>query len=226
MQSGQLYIRDSNDFINKIKCLENIPSNSILVTEYVAGLSTSIPHESDLNAIKEALENRQKKSVPVSDIPQMLEFLLKNNYFRFNGNLKQQLPDTATGTKSTSPYACIFMDKLKAGFLESQKLQPMVQLQYINHIFLIWTHGKQELQQLLQELNKTHPNLKFTHESSKKRFHSSTYLLVYVMGTFIQISITKLLIAINILNTSPHLSLSRLCLFQQEHEVNKKTLKK
>ena len=106
--------------------MEKIPRNSILVTEYVAGLSTSIPHESDLNAIKEALENRQKKSVPVSDIPQMLEFLLKNNYFRFNGNLKQQLPDTAIGTKSASPYACIFMDKLKAGFLESQKLQPMV----------------------------------------------------------------------------------------------------
>ena len=106
--------------------MENIPSNSILVTEHVPGLSTSIPHESDLNAIKEALENRQKKSVPVSDIPQMLEFFLKNNYFRFNGNLKQQLPDTAIGTKFTSPYACIFMDQLKAGFLESQKLQPMV----------------------------------------------------------------------------------------------------
>ena len=35
----------------------------------------------------------------------------------------------------------------------------------------------------------------------KKRFHSWIYLLVYVMGTFIQISILKLLIAINISNT-------------------------
>ena len=106
--------------------MENIPSNSILVTEDVASLSTSIPHESSLSAFKEALEKRQKKSVRVSDIPQMLEFVLKNNHFRFNGNLKQQLPDTAIGTKFTSPYACIFIDKLKAGFLESQKLQPVV----------------------------------------------------------------------------------------------------
>ena len=36
----------------------------------------------------------------------------------------------------------------------------------------------------------------------KNRFHSWIYLLVYVMGTFIQISILKLLIAINISNTS------------------------
>ena len=35
----------------------------------------------------------------------------------------------------------------------------------------------------------------------KKRFHSWIYLLVYVMGTFIQISILKLLIGINISNT-------------------------
>ena len=91
MQNGWSYIRDSNDFINKIKNLKNIPSNSILVTADVVGLYPSTPHESGLNAIKEALENRARKSVPVSDILKMLEFVLKNNYFEFNGNVKQQL---------------------------------------------------------------------------------------------------------------------------------------
>ena len=60
MQNGWLYIRDSNDFINKIKNLKNIPSNSILVTADVAGLYSSIPHKSGLNAINEALENRAR----------------------------------------------------------------------------------------------------------------------------------------------------------------------
>ena len=75
MQNGWSYIRDSNGFINKIKNLKNIPSNSILVTPDVVGLYPSIPHESGLNAIKEALENRAKKSVPTSDILKMLEFV-------------------------------------------------------------------------------------------------------------------------------------------------------
>ena len=45
----------------------------------------------------------------------------------------------------------------------------MVWFRYIDDIFFIWTHGEQELQRFLEELNKTHPNLKFTHESSKEK---------------------------------------------------------
>ena len=85
------HIRDSNDFIKKIKNQTNITSNSILVTAGVVGLYHSIPHETGLNAIKEALENRTRKSAPTSGILKMLEFVLKNNYFEFNGNVKQQL---------------------------------------------------------------------------------------------------------------------------------------
>ena len=146
MQNGWSYIRDSNDFINKIKNLKNIPSNSILVTADVVGLYPSIPHESGLNAIKEALENRARKSVPTSDILKMLKFVLKNNYFEFNGNVKQQLSSKAIGTKCGSPYACIFTDKVGKNFLESQKLKLMVWFQYIDGIFFIWTHGEQKLQ--------------------------------------------------------------------------------
>ena len=57
MHNGWSYIRDSNDFNNKIKNLENIRSNSILVTADIVGLYPSIPHESGLKAIKEVLEN-------------------------------------------------------------------------------------------------------------------------------------------------------------------------
>ena len=207
MQNGWSYIRDSNDFNSKIKNLENIRSNSILVTADIVGLYLSIPHESGLKAIKEVLENRARKSVPTSDKHKMLEFVLNNNYFEFNSNVKQQLSGTAIGTKCAPPYACIFMDKVETDFLESQKLKPMVWFRYINDIFFIWTHGEQELQRFLQELNKTHPNLTFTSKVQKfksrvkKRFHFWIYLLVYVMRTFIQISILKLLIAINIWNT-------------------------
>ena len=75
MQNGWSH----TDFINKIKNLKNISSNSILATADV-GVDPSISHESGLNAIKEALENRKYKSVLTSDILKMLEFLLKNNY--------------------------------------------------------------------------------------------------------------------------------------------------
>ena len=88
MQNGWSHIRDSNDFINKIKNLKNIPNNSILVTADVAGLYPSIPHKSGWNAIKEALENRVR-NLSLLVTFKMLEFVLKNNYFEFNGNVKQ-----------------------------------------------------------------------------------------------------------------------------------------
>ena len=67
MENGWSYIRDKNDFVNKMKNLKNIPSNSILVTVDVVVSYSSISYESGLNAIKEALENRARKSVPTSD---------------------------------------------------------------------------------------------------------------------------------------------------------------
>ena len=149
--------------------MKNIPSNSILVTAEVVDLYPSIPLKSGLDATKEALENRKRKSVPTSDILKMLEFVLKDNYFEFNGNVKQQLSGTAIGTKCAPPYAGIFMDKVETGFLESQKLKPMVWFQYIHDIFYIRTDDEWELQRFLQERNKTHPNFKFAHESNEEK---------------------------------------------------------
>ena len=58
------------------------------------------------------------------------------------------------------------MDKVEIDFLESLKLKPIVWFRYTDDIFFVWTHGEQELQRFFQELNKTHPNLKFTHEAN------------------------------------------------------------
>ena len=68
----------------------------------------------------------------------MLEFALKNNYFEFNGNVKQQLSGTAIEAKRARLYACIFMNKVEIGFLESQKLKPMALLRYIDDIFFFF----------------------------------------------------------------------------------------
>ena len=59
MQSSWAYIKDSGDFLRKIKQIGNLPENSILVTVDVAGLYPSILHELGLKALEEALEKRE-----------------------------------------------------------------------------------------------------------------------------------------------------------------------
>ena len=67
----------------------------------------------------------------------MADFVLKNNYFEFDNKIKQQISGTAIGTKFDPTYARIFISDLETKFLESQQLQPLVWLQYIDDICFI-----------------------------------------------------------------------------------------
>ena len=91
----------------------------------------------------------------------MAEFVLKNNFFEFNNQIKQQISGTAIGAKCAPTYARIFMDKMEGEFLKTQRDKPFWWVRYIDDIFFIWTHGQEKLKVFLEDLNKFHPNLKF-----------------------------------------------------------------
>ena len=82
------YIKDSGDFIRKIKNLADIPEGVILVTADAVSLYPSIPHQAGLEALKRALDERENKFISTDDIVKMAEFVLKNSYFQFNNKVK------------------------------------------------------------------------------------------------------------------------------------------
>ena len=49
----------------------------------MVGLLFSIPHSTGVNALNSALENWKEKQIPNSDLLNMAEFVLGNNYFEF-----------------------------------------------------------------------------------------------------------------------------------------------
>ena len=81
------------------------------------GLYPSIPHEVGLKALREVLDKREQHTIPTSEPIKMADLVLKNNYFEFDGKIKQQISGTTIGTKFASPHACLFMDKIKTAFL-------------------------------------------------------------------------------------------------------------
>ena len=91
MLRGKSYIKDSGDFINKIKNLKNISEGVILVSVDTVGLYLSIPHMAGLNALREALHTRENKHIPKDNLLKIVEIALKNNYFEFNCKVKKQL---------------------------------------------------------------------------------------------------------------------------------------
>ena len=58
MQNDWSYIRDSVDFIDKMKRIGKIPDGSFLVTADVVGLYPSIPHSEGIAPLKQKLEEQ------------------------------------------------------------------------------------------------------------------------------------------------------------------------
>ena len=61
MRIGLSQIKDSGNFIRKIKWIGSVPENAILVTADVVGLYYSIPRGVGLKALKQALDKREQK---------------------------------------------------------------------------------------------------------------------------------------------------------------------
>ena len=51
---------------------------------------------------------------------------------------------------------------LEQKFIETQDLKPLTWLQFIDDIWMVWTHSEPILLKFLGELNKYHPSIKFT----------------------------------------------------------------
>ena len=59
------------------------------------------------------------------------------------------------------------MDKIETNFL-TQEFKLLVCFRYIDDVFLIWTHGKEKLEEFLKDFNNYHPNIKLIHEFNKE----------------------------------------------------------
>ena len=86
--------------------------------------------------MKDALDNRELKSISTEDLIKTARFVLQNNYFEFNGMVKPQVSGTAILTKFSATYACIFMDKLETDFLKRHEHLPLLWYRYIDNVLL------------------------------------------------------------------------------------------
>ena len=106
------YIRDSTHMINIFKNFKIIP-HMLLCTLDITSLYTNIPHSESVQAIKEFLAiQRDINALPHNSyIIELLQVVLTNNYFDFNGKHYHQKSGTSMGTKLAPSYANLFMTK-------------------------------------------------------------------------------------------------------------------
>ena len=110
-----------------------------------------------MKACIEKLETRKKISIPSKTLGSLILLVLKSNAFRFGDFVYKQIMGTAMGTPMAPNYANLFMAKFEedaiTSYHASTGLKTHVWYRYIDDIFLIWTHGDEELQKFLLYLD-------------------------------------------------------------------------
>ena len=164
------YLQDSPDFLRAIEDQNesgDIEDNDILVTIDVTGLYTNIPQDQGIEACKDILENSDNSDEMNCLVLELLELVLKNNIFEFDGNLFQQNIGTSMGCKPAPDYANIFMaQKIDNKILEKSQLisQDAIKMfkRFLDDIFMRFRGTQKQLHAFLDEINKIHPSIKFT----------------------------------------------------------------
>ena len=159
------YVRDTQHFISRLLEMGKIPDGALLVTLDVSSLYTNIPNHEGLIAVASHLRKDRTKD-PIT--PYLLKLVLHSMNFTFNDEHYLQVGGTAMGTGVAPNYANLFMDRFETKALDGWDKKPLLWLRFIDDIFMIWTHGLDELQNFIKYLNEIRPKIKFTHEQSEQ----------------------------------------------------------
>ena len=162
------YVQDDMDFLRKIETIKSngpLPPDAILCTMDVSSLYTNIPTQEGIAACRSFLENDMSTD-KVNSFCHLMEVVLTHNNFVFGDDHFLQTSGTSMGTKMAPSYACLFMGLLEQQLTSSYPKSPLMWIRYIDDIFLIWTHGQEELDRFLEMCNNFHHSIKFTSESS------------------------------------------------------------
>ena len=146
-------------------------------------LYPSIPHDGNLGVLRTQYDKFKNKVVLTEDTIKMADFVVKNNFFEFDRKFYQQLYVTAIGTKSVPPYACKFMVYWNR-VLKNTSYKTLV-MEKIHWYLFYLDRLRGMFKQIIRDLSKSHPNLKFTYENSKEKIKFFDLVIKLIDGKIV-----------------------------------------
>ena len=161
------YLKDTNEFLKKISNVK-IKKNAFIATIDVDSLYTNIDNTNGLEAVKEAFRKYPDPKRPDREVLELLKLNLENNDFEFNGHWYLQTWGTSMGKKFAPNYANLFLAEWEEKALAKCTLKPKVFWRFLDDIFIIWEHSKEEFYEFLHILNTHHPSITVKAELNSK----------------------------------------------------------
>ena len=84
------YLKDTKDFLNRLGQHTHLHEDESMASVDVSALYTSIPHAGGLEAIRLVLSEDPPAGIDPETVVALLEIVLKNNTFKFNGKFYHQ----------------------------------------------------------------------------------------------------------------------------------------
>jgi len=152
------YIRDTYDFISKIKN-KSIPASALLVTGDVTALYTNMDFDRSIQVVEEFFEAHPHVCRPDREILDLLKICLTCNEFEFAGRLFLQILGTAMGKAFAPSLANMYLHKLDAQAIEYAGTNLDLFSRFIDDIFFIWLASREDLKQFESFLNGLIPGI-------------------------------------------------------------------
>jgi hypothetical protein len=148
------HTRNSEAFVQKLHDIW-LNKADILVSFDVVSLFTKVPLDDTLQLFSGRF---QRQTVD------LIKHVLTSTYFLYNGSFYKQKDGVAMGSPLAPVIANFYMEHFEKQAISSVVKKPTSWYRYVDDMFVLWSHGKDELERLLKHLNSIHQNIAFTME--------------------------------------------------------------
>jgi hypothetical protein len=148
------FIQDTTDFLNKLSTINQLlPNNCLMFCMDVKALYPSVPRKKRAKQPKKLSRKDQIKTY------QLMDMVLENNNFSFNGKHYVQTEGTAIGSHLGMNYASVYLGSWENTVFENSKTKPMTYFRFVDDVWGLWSDGLDSLKDFHRVENSIHPRI-------------------------------------------------------------------
>ena len=162
-------VKNSIQLVDKVKGLE-LNVDECFVSFDITALFTNVPVNESLEIIRERLLEDpslpERTTLSVDEILEATKICIESTYFKFKGDLFQQIAGLAMGSPISPIVANIFMQNYEKRMLVGFENPPRVWLRYVDDTLVVIRENL--LDEFMNYLNDFHSDIKFTIEKESE----------------------------------------------------------
>jgi hypothetical protein len=162
----QSYVKDTYDFINKIKKFPTT-QQSYIVTADVTALYTNMKHDRIMETVTEAFNKHPDAVRPDKIILKLLEIILTRNDFQFDNKTYLQTCGLGMGKVFSPNLANLYLLEFDEKANTTFRVKPDLYYRFLDDIIFIWSANLELLLEYEKYLNNLIPGIQVTFKYSQ-----------------------------------------------------------